>query len=125
MLQAHRSAASWRTALWIALPAAAAATALVVHYWGCWDRLGWATPNQLQEGLQSVREAVSAAAVELGESMRTHFTRVETQLTETAHHVQQVREELKAEVRTVGESVVALEQRMAPIEADVHRSATG
>ena len=36
-----------------------------------------------------------------------------------------MREELKAEVRTVGESVVALEQRMAPIEADVHRSATG
>ena len=121
MLQQQRSSASVRAALLIAVPVAAYSA---LRYYG-WANCGWATPAHLHEGLESVRATVTTCVGQLGETLAERFACVDHMLTDMNGHVLQVKEELKAEVQAVGETVSTLEQRMAPIETDVHRTAQG
>lgn len=118
------SSSLWRLVMWVGAPMAAVCA---VRYYG-WGRLGWVTGEQLQEGLASVRTAVSAMIESLSESLHARFARVDELLAETAHSVQEVSVstgELKAEVHAVGESLRTLEARMAPIESNSATAAKG
>jgi len=124
LLQAQRSAASWRAALLVALPAVAG---MALYHFG-WARLGWVTANELQDGLRGVQESVSTTISQLGDTLLDRFTRVDAQLAETAQsiaHVAATSEQLTEEVHAVTESLSALEHRMGPLEEDARRSAQG
>jgi len=114
----------WRLAMWVA---PLVSVAYAVHYYG-WGRIGWVTGEQLQQGLASVRTAVSATVDALGVALHERFQRVDELLAETAQTVQEVstsQGELKAEVHAVGESIRSLEARMAPIESNSATAAHG
>jgi hypothetical protein len=115
-LQAQRTASSWRAGM-VASLAVVAGVAVVG-----WGRLGWVTNAQLRDGLNSVHKAISAACRHLMETMNARFSAVENALVETS---EALKTELKQEVLAVGQSVTALEQRLAPIEQDARRSAQG
>lgn len=120
MLQQQRSNSPLRTTL---LLFGTAAACFALRYG--WEQFGWATPIELKEGLVRVSETVSACKDELKELIGRSFVEVGQSLTGVARNVQAVKEELKAEVHAVGESVKQLEQRMCPIESDVRRTAQG
>lgn len=121
MLQQQRSSSSMRLSMLLAVPVAAG---LATYFFG-WASFGWVTPLKLEQGLESVRAAVGTCAQQLGEKLHLGFAHVDAQLTQTAAQVVAVKEELSAEVRAVGECVASLEQRIAPMESDMHRTAQG
>ena len=120
MLQQQRSSSSLR--MWVAL-AGCCAAGMALSYG--WERFGWATPVELRDGLRLVGESVSACKEELKSLLGKSFAEVGDSLSDVTRHVVEVKEELKAEVHAVGESVESLEQRMRPIETDVRRTAQG
>jgi len=122
--QQGSGASLWRLAMWLAPPAAAA---YAIRHYG-WRRVGWVTGEQLQQGMESVRTAVSAMVDALGEALHARFQRVDEILAETAQTLHEVfvsTGEVKAEVHAVGESLRSLEARMAPIEANSATAAQG
>jgi len=93
---------SLRTLLWLAVPASAAA--LAYHYLG-WANFGWATPVALQTGLRGVRDLISSTAAELRELSKAGFARLDKLINTTRDELKQTKEEIKGEVRAVGDSV--------------------
>lgn len=102
-----------------------AGAAAAVYGYGLWSSFGWVTPVQLQEGLETVREAVIKCYNDTCALLASKFGLLEKRITEVNAHVDEVSAELKAEVQIVGASVCAVEKRLEPIERDVHRTAEG
>lgn len=121
MLRANRSGRSWGLYLLLATPVG---VALAIRHFG-WAHLGWATPEQLQARLAEVREAVLARVHALGEAMHARFGRVDEMLGETNRSVQTMRGEVKDDLKAVDANVSALGDRIAPMEANVARTAQG
>jgi len=124
LLASQRSGSTWRTVLVVAAPLVAGC---VLRYVG-WQHFGWVSLEQLQTGLASVREAVGTAIHELGETIRLRFERVDVQLASTAQSLQEVSqttEDLRVDLRAVGEAIQAVEERMSPIEANAATAAQG
>ena len=86
LLQAQRSAASWRATLLVAVPAV---VGVALYHFG-WARLGWVTANELQDGLRGVQESVSTSIAQLGDTLLDRFTSVDVQLAQTAQSVAHV-----------------------------------
>ena len=120
MLQQQRATSSLRTMLLIG---GGAAAFIALRF--CWEEFGWATPTELKEGLALVGEAVRASAAELKDSLLQNFGRVDDQLVGMSASIREVKLALTEEMQSVGAQVESLERRVAPIEADVRRTAHG
>lgn len=113
-----------RTSLRLMLLAGGGALAFVALRF-CWEECGWATPSELKTGLAQVGASVRASAAELKETLLHSFGLVDERMAEVSNSVQEVKGAVTAEVHTVSQKIASLEERLAPIENNVKRTAQG
>lgn len=99
--------------------------ALRLIYKDWWARLGWATPQQLQDQLASLREELVARVNRLLQTMQERFKCVDESLAETGDNVKALRAEMNEGMQGVHDGMSALDRRLSPMETDVRRAAHG
>eukprot|EP00967_Tisochrysis_lutea_P129433 scaffold222582_cov28-Tisochrysis_lutea.AAC.2 len=99
----------------------------LVYRYG-WERLGWVSLNDLRLGLANVKASVEAMVGCLREELCAQLIGVREKVDSTALAVEVACSdiaEVKSELRGVGESVAAVEARLASVETASKRSAEG